>query len=314
MRRFLADCLVFLVIQASLLAGLETVYQRRLGADHYLAAFRDKAGRLATLSSPRVLLVGGSSLAFGVNSRAIERSLGRPVVNLGLNAGLGLDFILRQAEDAMGPGDLVVLAPEYALLASQQTADARVLLQQVTVAPAAARFVSPRELPKLLDSGLSLVSARLHALTALARFGPPNGIYQRSGFDERGDVVAHHGLASQNGRGAHGGGVPSAAQLSRACERLAALAARARKSGARVVLAPVPIPADDRYAEAGRIAELWSAVARETGIPVLRTDTGYPRDLFLDTAYHLTLAGKRLRTRSLLAAMSGAPGAPQDPP
>jgi hypothetical protein len=51
---------------------------------------------------------------------------------------------------------------------------------------------------------------------------------------------------------------------------------------------------------------------RETEIPVLATERGYSRKLFLDTAYHLTLSGKRARTRSLIAALRGPLGMAPD--
>jgi hypothetical protein len=300
-KAFVVRCVAFMAIQALLLAGLAILYQWRVGWDHYLSAFRDKEERLEGLAPPRVLLVGGSSLAFGTNSRAIEHALGRPVVNLGLNAGLGLEFILRQAEASMGSGDLVILSPEYNLFGLHQTGDPRILLEQVSLAPIALRFVSAVEIPGCLDDGLSVVSSRLHELRFVLLDQAKASVYRRSGFDARGDMVAHHGL--RGSAKAEGGFLPPPDDLRRACVRLVTFAERARERGVRVVLSPPPLPEGDVALEGARVEEMWSSFARATGLRVLPTPRALPLSLFFDTRYHLLLEGKRRRTQALLAAL-----------
>ena len=55
-----------------------------------LTAHVDKMERLRATPSPRVVVVGGSNVAYGIDSSRLEASLGRPVVNLGTSGGLGL--------------------------------------------------------------------------------------------------------------------------------------------------------------------------------------------------------------------------------
>ena len=66
--------------------------------NNYLASSIDKHYRLDSLGSPRLILVGGSNLAFGVDSKYMEQRLGMPVVNMATHAGLGMDFILSEVE------------------------------------------------------------------------------------------------------------------------------------------------------------------------------------------------------------------------
>ena len=63
----------------------------------YFAAAIDKERLLAVTRAPRLLLVGGSNLAFGIDSEQIETITGLAVLNLGLHANVGLRLMLRQA-------------------------------------------------------------------------------------------------------------------------------------------------------------------------------------------------------------------------
>src|SRR5258708_4132609 len=63
----------------------------------YLGASAEKEKRENSISRPKIILVGGSNLAFGINSEIIEKEFKMPVVNMGLHAGLGLEFTLNEA-------------------------------------------------------------------------------------------------------------------------------------------------------------------------------------------------------------------------
>lgn len=63
-------------------------------------------------TSPRWLIVGGSSAWFGFNSETLARATGQPVTNLGVHAEIPLWFQLREAEALARPGDTVLLAAE----------------------------------------------------------------------------------------------------------------------------------------------------------------------------------------------------------
>lgn len=72
-----------------------------------------KAAREA--GSPKILLISGSNSMFGINSGMLETAYGRPVVNLGVNAGLLLPLVLANAKPALGPGDIALVPLEYPL-------------------------------------------------------------------------------------------------------------------------------------------------------------------------------------------------------
>src|SRR5690606_17377891 len=80
-------------------------------SNDYAKASVDKHARLAAPGSAKLVLVGGSNLAFGVDSAELERELkGFRVVNMGMNAYLGLRFMLSEVMEDLEKGDVVVLS------------------------------------------------------------------------------------------------------------------------------------------------------------------------------------------------------------
>ncbi|MAB86845.1 MAG: hypothetical protein CML51_06045 [Rhodobacteraceae bacterium] len=64
----------------------------------------------------KVLLVGGSATMFGADSLQVAEGLGRPAVNLGVNAGLGSYEVPRLVDYVLEPGDVAIMPLEYRLL------------------------------------------------------------------------------------------------------------------------------------------------------------------------------------------------------
>lgn len=78
-----------------------------------LLVSRAKNARLAALPSPKIVLIGGSNLAYGADSLTIEETTSCPVVNMGLNGFLGARFLLSEPVEHLESGDLAVIAFEY---------------------------------------------------------------------------------------------------------------------------------------------------------------------------------------------------------
>ena len=65
------------------------------------------------MSSPKMVLVGGSSVHFGYDAKVVSELTGANVFNLGSHASLGPMFHLHFAEKITKPGDTIVLVIEY---------------------------------------------------------------------------------------------------------------------------------------------------------------------------------------------------------
>ena len=110
--RFLlkAGALALAVVGSGILISL---YDTRASDNNYLAAVLEKDRLIRTTPSPKIILVGGSNLAFGIDSRMMEDSLHVNVVNMGLYAKLGLRYMLAQVKPYIRRGDIVLIVPEY---------------------------------------------------------------------------------------------------------------------------------------------------------------------------------------------------------
>ena len=88
-------------------------------SEDYPTAFLDKKALLQTTQSPRIVLVGDSGLAFGINSEKITDELGIETINLGVTSILTGQFTMESTKPFIQAGDIVVLS-----LAIPQWADA----------------------------------------------------------------------------------------------------------------------------------------------------------------------------------------------
>ena len=80
--------------------------------NHYANALGEKMDRLMEIKEDKIVIVGGSSVAFGYDSEIIEEYTGMPVVNFGMYAALGTKLMLDLSRAGIKKGDIVIVAPE----------------------------------------------------------------------------------------------------------------------------------------------------------------------------------------------------------
>lgn len=80
--------------------------------ESFYGGMKIKYDRLKSVKGKKIVVIGGSSVAFGLRSDIMEHELNMPVVNFGLYANLGTKFMLDIAEDYINDGDIVIIAPE----------------------------------------------------------------------------------------------------------------------------------------------------------------------------------------------------------
>ena len=68
---------------------------------------------LAADDAKKIVLVGGSNLAYGVDSQAIKAATQCRVVNMGMNGYFGVRFMLQEVKPYLHEGDIIVIAWEY---------------------------------------------------------------------------------------------------------------------------------------------------------------------------------------------------------
>ncbi len=80
MKKFILKAIIFSALILSTLFGI--IYVQPIDQDKYLMTLLDKHKLLRTTPQPRMIFVGDSSLAFGLDSAMIKKATGYNVVNM----------------------------------------------------------------------------------------------------------------------------------------------------------------------------------------------------------------------------------------
>jgi hypothetical protein len=290
MRRFILHALVFGLVQLAILVALWRACPD--DPDHYMAATLDKHARLRAAASPRVIFVGGSSVGFSVDSRPFE-ALGLAPVNMGLNDGLGLAFMLGEVESQLQPGDVVVIAPETHLFWSSTQDDAIwAVLQRRPASLACLAAAGPRALADVSDQGLHFFARKVRcAADQVTTDRELPTIYRRSSFDPFGDFVAHRGRPSKHEQAIERPW-PAAETLDieRSISKLHAFADTCEQVGALCFIAWCPIRSERLLLGAELFELLETRLREDVGLPMLESpeEAGYAEEAFYDRGPHLS--------------------------
>jgi len=115
MKRFIIkiSLLVGVPVLSIIIVAIALPTGTRVSTNHVAFGLKQIDMLLATVESPRIIFVGGSSVNTGLNGQIIKDSLGLNPINAGLHAGLGLKYMLDNTYQYVKKGDIVVVAPEY---------------------------------------------------------------------------------------------------------------------------------------------------------------------------------------------------------
>ncbi len=74
---------------------------------------RKQIERLDTMSSPKIIIIGGSGCGFGICSPLLQEHYNLNVCNTGTHAGLGLNLQINLFRKYITTNDIVIVIPEY---------------------------------------------------------------------------------------------------------------------------------------------------------------------------------------------------------
>lgn len=302
MRKFVLSLIVFAAIITAFAFVMNRNYYpaKAMGHDGYMGSILDKHAYAEKNKSPRILFVGGSNLAFGIDSKSIEAAVKLPVVNMGISAGLGLTFMLNEAKDVARPSDIVIVSSEYNLAAD---GDYKLKKEAERLFLRAGKYFDhpPRQILNdyfISDLQHNFSTTFSHLLNRTYQF-PSNLVYSRTSFNENGDIVRNYDpnlthefiqkadiVAEKN---------PGIGPLNDFKEF-----ADAHHFKTYFLY---PILDETAYTPKSKIIQ---AIGRDLKgnlkMEILNTpeDSVYPDSLFYDTEYHLTLKGKKLRGEQII--------------
>lgn len=153
----------------------------------FVGALDEKYDRLHSVEGEKIVVVGGSSVAFGLDSEMLERYTGMPVVNFGLYAALGTKLMLDLSRSAIGEGDVVIISPEL----DPQTLSLYFSSEQTLMAlddDFSMFWDIPTDNQLSLLGGIWSFAARKLKLITEGAVINPTGAYNSANFNEYGDL------------------------------------------------------------------------------------------------------------------------------
>lgn len=192
MKKFLLQCAGMLALLLIPVIG-SLFLLSNFDKDGYILANVDKRIRLDSVSGPKLVLIGGSNLAFGLNCQVLADSLSFSPVNMGLHASIGLHYMMDEVEPFLKSGDVLLIVPEYdqftdKIFYGEQPLEELLLREQKYNS----LLTSWRHCSAVVD-GLRLV--RISLFERLA--STSKGAYSRSHFNIYGDNTGHWALPAQ---------------------------------------------------------------------------------------------------------------------
>ncbi len=291
--------LYFLLVLLGISLIIELLPKKKYSPNDFLAAIIDKHTILEQHSAPKIVLVGGSNIAFGVDSQLLSDSLHKPVINMGLNAALGLDFMLKEVAQQLKPQDIVIVSPEYFL-----TVDGYYKYKKKAgeIYPTATSFFlqNPKnEIDIYLENRQNIFKA-LFNKTKPTIDENEKTVYSRKSFDSKGDITAHLVLEKRKI-------LTDRSQLEYKYWQGIALLNKFNsemKSKKVKVYFCYPSYAKTEYLR-NKIAinKLKKDINEDLELPILGSLNNFlfADSLFFDTIYHLGKNGRQQRTQKMLA-------------
>ena len=313
MRSFLRSLVMFLLGHLCLWAIVLWCYaQQRPFSTEVGAVTNDKQQLLEQQPSPRIILVGGSNLNFGINSAEIEKGTGYHPVNMGLNVGDGLAFMLKNVEPRLRQGDVVVISPEYEHFGDFFNGKGDFLYAEVEHRPSIIKSFTLGNYLEVLDKGY-MIAGNILRYTIQRRgdfvkkyLEDKNNPYGRDSFNQYGDLAEHTHQISWLKKTSNLIG-PADVQvtpekISRAINSLNEFDDECQKIGVQVFYSFPPIPQElwEKHGEV--IREISTQLQRRLRFTILDTpeELTFPLENFFDGVYHLTAEGSRTRTGMLI--------------
>lgn len=320
---------VFAVLLAAVVLAILVVVP---DGNDYAAAAGLKNQRLRSLQGPKIVLIGGSNLAFGINSLLIESETACPVANMGMNGYFGVRYMLNEASSGLNPNDVAVIALEFDNFVKSVEGTPTDLLMIAKTVPATLQHMSAGQIVRTALQVPFVVRSKVQRIADetvqalydrfLDRDGPDEDaqhmglatisrVESLAGFTPEGDLVSHLDVTWPFPReeGLDLSALPVDPDL---MPLLREFAASMRDRGVDVIFSYTPLarPFYERHAAA---VQGFDALVRErlgdlVQVPSPPTTFVYDQDQFFDTVYHLNRHGRDARSHTLARDITSRKG------
>lgn len=265
---------------------------------NYQAALLDKNERLCSIEGPKIVLVGNSNLAFGIDSPMIEEAFDMPVVNMGMHGGLGNPFNEQAAVQNICEGDIIILSysnfDDHDVIKNQElawiTIENHVELYS---------YVRPKDWPDMIKAYPTYLKDCLELWSQGIGNMDSNDEYSRLQFNEYGDniyerssLINPEALAEVH--------IPEIGDDT--IRRINELNRTITEQGATLLVTAYPTPIVDNTPDRAEYEALTRELSQRLDCPVISKYEDYMMDpsYFYNSYLHLTNEGASIRTQMLI--------------
>jgi len=271
----------------------------------YFAGSFLQANLLKNIEGPRIIVVGGSNVAFGIDAELMQKELGIPVINDGLHASLGV-APLRELLEYIHKGDVIIVSFEYQIFTEKDAmdGDSAFLSDWIEQSPSRIFYLSNPLTDAPFLYGMMLQRKANRSLDTALHGGTLDGtrnFYNGRNFDANGDFIGH--LKASGKYKIHSNPYPVSPVRNEILIFLENFNKMAQAKGASVYLeAPASREMNCRATGNLNMTSFFKKLKAKTTIPVLTEleTLCMPNPYFFDTEYHLTAEGRKFRTIRLI--------------
>lgn len=257
-------------------------------------AIEGKMKILKQQEKTKIVLIGDSNLALGINSASIKSATGLEVVNMGVHGGFGLRFSLAQIKDYLQPNDIVLLSPVLGAFSDDFYGSTQLNLALRSNLAFLKYVATFKQLAKIFPQGINV-----RDFYASLRNYTPTQSYQ-IGMNEYGDYTGHHNLPN---RQIFNENSPiDSLILAETVAELNLFEAEMKVKNIHFFYTYSPLPQSLHLKHLAKINRYELSLDSLLNMPILgaAADMVYPDSLFFDTKNHLNFKGKELRTAALI--------------
>lgn len=272
--------------------------------DTFMGELKSKYERLKSTQGSRIVLVGGSGVAFDCDSAMIDEFFpSYEVVNFGMYAGLGTKAVMDLSESFIHEGDIVILSPEQSEQTLSDYFNGEYMWQAVDGAFGMLCHIRSENFEAMLGNFPRFALEKLNYVLK-GQSPQTDSIYQKKSFNKYGDVELD---ACQENILPNGYDVNQKISFTEDViqpeflDYMNAWAKRLEKKGAAVWYRYCPVN-ELAVEDVDGLAAYDSFLRQKLDFPV----TGNPEnslmeaEWFYDTNFHLNQAGKEVNTVQLI--------------
>lgn len=162
--------------------------------DNIYSSLNDKHKYIEVSSKNNIIIIGGSNVLMGIDSELMEDKLDYNIVNMGINAGIGLRFMINDIKHYIKKGDIIVICSEYAHYTGKLNGESALLflLKQI---PSEFKYISKENIPAIIDGFPYFLRSQL---AGILKGMEVDSLQNRKSLNKNGDIISHINISESN--------------------------------------------------------------------------------------------------------------------